>query len=183
MALRDYLNTSGLARFWDDIKPKIDAKFGKVKVGATNLTPTSSDDSFTLAAGSNVTLTPDGTTNTITISANGGGSSDVHNLADAYDATATYNIGDYCIYSDDLYFCTTKITIAEAWNSSHWTKVTVTDTFRRVVELTQAQYNQLSTDQQNDNTIYCITDASSGGGTSLGFYLDENGGLCEVNER
>jgi hypothetical protein len=118
-------------------------------------------------------------------SGSGGGSGDDHNLADAYDATSTYNIGDYCIYSGDLYFCTTKITTAEAWDSTHWTQVTVTSTFRRVVELTQAQYDALSTDQQNDNTIYCITDAGGGGGggSSLGFYLDENGGLCEVNER
>ena len=116
----------------------------------------------------------------------GGGSSDDHNLAAAYDATSTYDIGDYCIYSGDLYFCTTKITTAEAWDSTHWTQVTVTSTFRRVVELTQAQYDALSTDQQNDNTIYCITDAGGGGGgggSSLGFYLDENGGLCEVNKR
>lgn len=96
--------------------------------------------------------------------AGSGGGGDDHNLADAYDPSATYNIGDYCIYSNDLYFCTTKITTAEAWNSSHWTQVTVTDTFRRVVELTQAQYNALSTDQQHDNTIYCITDAGGGGG-------------------
>ena len=68
MALRDYLNTNGVYRLWSDIKPKIDAKFGKVKVGAVDITPTSSDDSVTLSGTSPISITGDNTTNTVTIS-------------------------------------------------------------------------------------------------------------------
>jgi hypothetical protein len=70
MAIRDYLDTLGLYRLWSDIKPKIDAKFGKIKVGVTELTPTSSDDSVTLVSGNNVVITPVTSTNSIEISAN-----------------------------------------------------------------------------------------------------------------
>lgn len=46
-------------------------------------------------------------------------------LAPAYDNTATYEVGDYCLQSGQLYECTTAITTAEAWTASHWTAVTV----------------------------------------------------------
>ena len=41
-------------------------------------------------------------------------------LAGAYDATATYAVGDLCIYDGILYECTTAITTAEAWDATHW---------------------------------------------------------------
>ena len=43
--------------------------------------------------------------------------------ADDYDSTKTYEVGDLCVYSDDLYKCTTAITTAEAWTAAHWTIV------------------------------------------------------------
>jgi len=44
--------------------------FGTVTVGATNLDAGSVGDTFTIAAGDNITLTPDSSTNTLTIAAN-----------------------------------------------------------------------------------------------------------------
>ena len=46
-------------------------------------------------------------------------------LAPAYDSTSTYEVGDYCLYSGQLYECTTAISTAEAWTAAHWTAVTV----------------------------------------------------------
>lgn len=47
-------------------------------------------------------------------------------VAPEYDATSTYEIGDYCIYSGMLYKCNTAIaTGGEAWNAAHWTQVSV----------------------------------------------------------
>lgn len=40
--------------------------------------------------------------------------------ASAYDPTATYSIGDYCIHSDKVFKCNTDITTAEAWDPTHW---------------------------------------------------------------
>lgn len=40
--------------------------------------------------------------------------------ATAYNSSSTYSVGDLCVYNDRLYVCTTDITTAEAWTSSHW---------------------------------------------------------------
>ena len=53
----------------------------------------------------------------------GGGNTDI--IAADYDSTATYAVGDYCVYNNELYRCTTAITTAEAWNSSHWSSTNV----------------------------------------------------------
>ena len=49
------------------------------------------------------------------------------NVADDYDATATYDVGDLCVYKGVLYECTTAITTAEAWNSAHWSRINLGD--------------------------------------------------------
>lgn len=46
-------------------------------------------------------------------------------VTDAYSSSSTYSVGDYCIYGNTLYKCTTAITTAEAWNSAHWTAKTI----------------------------------------------------------
>ena len=48
-------------------------------------------------------------------------------IADAYSSSSTYKIGELCIRNNQLYRCTTAITTAEAWNSSHWTATTIAD--------------------------------------------------------
>lgn len=47
------------------------------------------------------------------------------NLAPEYDAAATYGVGDYVLHEGGLYICNTVISTAEAWNSAHWTAVTL----------------------------------------------------------
>ncbi len=46
-------------------------------------------------------------------------------IAPAYDSTATYSIGDYVIYNNGLYKCSTTISTAEAWTAAHWTQTTI----------------------------------------------------------
>lgn len=53
---------------------------------------------------------------------------------DAYDDTATYAVGDLCIYNNTLYKCTTAITTAEAWNASHWTATSIADEIGAITE-------------------------------------------------
>lgn len=48
-------------------------------------------------------------------------------IAGAYSASATYDVGDYCIHGGSLYKCTTAIAAAEAWTSGHWTKINLAD--------------------------------------------------------
>lgn len=46
-------------------------------------------------------------------------------ISDAYDNTATYAVGDYCIYNDTLYRCTTAISTPEDFNPAHWTETSI----------------------------------------------------------
>lgn len=46
---------------------------------------------------------------------------------DEYDPTATYAVNDFCYYENELYECNTAISVAEAWNPAHWTKIIVKD--------------------------------------------------------
>lgn len=48
-------------------------------------------------------------------------------LADAYDSTATYAVGDWCIRNGKLYECITAITTAEPFDSTKWRRVTVAE--------------------------------------------------------
>ena len=44
---------------------------------------------------------------------------------DEYSSTRTYSIGELVIYNNKLYKANQDITTAEAFNSSHWTEVTL----------------------------------------------------------
>ena len=48
-------------------------------------------------------------------------------LAPKYSTSATYAVNDLCVYSNNLYCCTTAIETAEAWTVAHWTEATVED--------------------------------------------------------
>ncbi len=78
------------------------------------------------------------------------------NVASPYDDTVTYAIGQYCLYEGDIYRCIAITT--GAFDSTKWTQIVVTGEFRRVVELTSAQYAQLTPAEQNNGTIYIKTD-------------------------
>ena len=78
------------------------------------------------------------------------------NVAAAYDSTVTYAIGQYCLYEGDIYRCIAITT--GAFDSTKWTQIVVTGEFRRVVELTSAQYTALSSAEKNNGTLYILTD-------------------------
>lgn len=78
------------------------------------------------------------------------------NVAAPYDPTVTYAIGQYCLYEGNIYRCIAITT--GVFDSTKWTQIVVTGEFRRVVELTSAQYAQLTPAEQNNGTLYIITD-------------------------
>lgn len=50
-----------------------------------------------------------------------GGINEVHDtLAEEYDDTSTYSMGDFCLYHGVLYKANTNISAAEAFNPAHW---------------------------------------------------------------
>jgi hypothetical protein len=54
------------------------------------------------------------------------------NVSDVYDSTSTYAVGDYCIYENTLYKCTTAISTAEEFDSSKWTVASISYEFKRI---------------------------------------------------
>lgn len=46
-------------------------------------------------------------------------------ISDAYNPNSTYVVGDFCIHDNKLYKCNTAITVAEEWNSAHWTETKI----------------------------------------------------------
>ena len=49
------------------------------------------------------------------------------NLAADYDPTATYGVGDYCVYQNELFVCTTDLSVAEEWDGSHWQRTSMSE--------------------------------------------------------
>lgn len=111
-------------------------KGAKGDTGATGATGATPDFSIgtvsTLETGQPATATITGTAAQPVLNlglpkGNKGDNGDVANIADAYSTSATYAVGDYCIYNSQLYRCTTAITTAEAWTAAHWTAVQLGD--------------------------------------------------------
>ena len=48
-------------------------------------------------------------------------------ISDAYDPTATYAVGDYCIYNNVLYKCNTAIATPEAFTPAKWDATNVAE--------------------------------------------------------
>lgn len=84
-------------------------------------------------------------------------------VADEYSSSATYAVGDYVLHDGKLYICKTAIATAEEWTAAHWTEVDISG---EVKDLKSSLKSGLEKD-----AIY-----------HLGFYLDENGDLCQVDE-
>lgn len=59
------------------------------------------------------------------------------NTADEYDSTASYAVGDYCLYDGDLYKCSTAIASGgETWDATHWTATQIMDEVATAVDVT-----------------------------------------------
>jgi hypothetical protein len=48
-----------------------------------------------------------------------------YTIANVYDSSATYAVGDYAIYQNTLYKCTTAINVGEVFDPAKWTSVKV----------------------------------------------------------
>lgn len=57
--------------------------------------------------------------------ADGKASGSIASIANAFDASATYPVGDYVIYNNLLYKCITAVSIPGAWDSAKWARTTI----------------------------------------------------------
>lgn len=71
----------------------------------------------------------------------------IGNESDAYSDSSTYEVGDYCIYQDQLYKCNTDISVAEAWDSTHWDATNIGDEIGQISsDLSElGQYTEIAT--------------------------------------
>lgn len=104
-----------------------------------------------------------------------GAANELHNTigADAYDDTATYNTGDYCIYGGELYKCNDD-NVTGAWDATKWDLTKVVDELgggggnADFVECTQAEYDAWEQGGTLDpDVMYFITDGQAGGSLVL----------------
>lgn len=105
-----------------------------------------------------------------------GAANELHNTigADAYDDTATYNTGDYCIYGGELYKCNDD-NVTGAWDATKWDLTKVVDELgggggnADFIECTQAEYDAWEQGGTLDpDVMYFITDGQAGGGSLAG---------------
>ena len=72
-------------------------------------------------------------------------------FAPPYDDTATYALGAYCTYNNQMYKCTTAIATPEDWTGEHWTTVTIGNELSTKEENVQSDWNQV--DSTKDDFI------------------------------
>ena len=154
--------------------PKGD-KGDKGDKGNTGNTPNISIGTVTTgAAGSSAAATMTGTADNpvlnLTIPQGVPGEMTAASVAPVYSSSATYAVGDYCTHDGQLYRCTTAISTAEAWTAAHWTAAAMaTDVGTLKSALTELE-TKLKSGDEEDADLH------------LGFYLDENGDLCQVDD-
>lgn len=111
------------------------------------------------------------------------GSGAVASIADTFDATATYSVGEYVVYNSLLYKCTVAVTTPGAWTgSANWSRTTIeaiiADINSQVVTNTGAisTINNFLTDQYITFTKGSTMPASLGTPTG-----DRAGHVCAVH--
>lgn len=68
----------------------------------------------------------------------------MRSVAAEYDAAATYEVGDYCLYNNVIYRCTTAVETPGAFNSAYWLAVSIANELAK---------NLVFSDPNNDGNI------------------------------
>ena len=128
----------------EETNKPLSAKQGKELKGLIDNTYTSSEiDTFLSTINGNIT----------TINSNISSLNDTKlektNVSDVYDSTSTYAVGDYCIYENTLYKCTTAISTAEEFDSSKWTVASISYEFKRITNELSNKLNSNKVIQEN----------------------------------
>lgn len=104
----------------------------------------------------------------------GGGGASTEIIADDFDATSTYAVGDYVVYDGKLYKCTTAVSTAGQWDANDWTETIVMDEVGQgggggttVVANPSGQATADLEKLQVGNNIYSIPSGGTGGGGDI----------------
>ena len=106
-------------------------------------------------------------------------------VAEEFSSSATYALGDYCIYDNLLYVCIVPISTAGSWTgNTNWLQVLLADEVSEKTEIhtiTLAQWEAL-TPEQKASGDYVISDATfSPLSASLMPYDNTSSGLVADN--
>lgn len=95
-------------------------------------------------------------------------SEEISKSTDEYSSSKTYSTGDLVIYNNKLYKASQDITTAEAFNSSHWTEVTLLSDVNEIKDVIDAKANSADVYTKNDfknagahNSLYRGKDITS----------------------
>ena len=91
-------------------------------------------------------------------------------IASEYSTSKTYSVGDVCTHDGKLYECIVDIPTAEGWTLSHWKVSNLGDNVSNLNRQLSDLETRLKSGDEEDADLH------------LGFYLDENGDLCQVEE-
>ena len=79
---------------------------------------------------------------------------------ETYSSSSTYEQGEFVVYDNTLYRCTTNITTPEAWNASHWETAKIGDLADDVNE--SVKKNVITDLEENKEYAYQILINSNG---------------------
>ena len=83
-------------------------------------------------------------------------------IAEEFSSSATYTLGSYCIYENNLYRCISPITTTGSWTgNTNWLQILVTQDIKAktiIQSITLAQWEALTPEEKAAND-YVITDA------------------------
>lgn len=127
-------------------------------------------------ADSNATqaITDAGNAATAAASADAKGAGAVASIADTFDATAVYSVGNYVMYNSLLYVCSVAITTPGPWTgSANWTRTTVENIIPSIDGLIAVDNYQEEFSCQADSTATIDIDCTKAGYNligAVGFY-------------
>ena len=104
------------------------------------------------------------------------------NIAEEYDPTSTYAVGDFCVHDGILYKCSTAISSAEPWTVAHWQRTYATDEIAGASSLQGLSDVNISSPTNGQALVYDSTSskwvngAGGGGSSASGVYI----GTCDT---
>ena len=79
-----------------------------------------------------------------------------------FSTGSTYTVGDFVIYTGNLYRCTTAVTVAGAWSASKWVQTTVKGEIKALNNIYTATFTTAGWVISGDSTYYTQTKTISG---------------------
>lgn len=105
------------------------------------------------------------------------------NMSDQYSASRTYDVGDICIYDNNLYKCVTAVETAETFDQAKWNKTSFAalhaDQEKKISENTQSLTN-INIYVGKDKKLHFVN--SSGADTVLPFNSYDDGRIQGRND-